>query len=449
MAKSYLLMLLAFGLSNAQTVTIPDANFKNRLLHTNCASFEDGAPANSFNAPVDTNSDGEIQLSEAIAVKGLRVNTSIMTTTNDILSLEGISNFSNLPYLNCLGNQIAALDVTMMPDLFELNCSYNHLATLDFSGLPQLELVNANRNDITVMPLDDLPVLGSLQANLNLLDALDATGLPALEILNVESNQLATLQIHDMPALREVRAFNNLLTAVDLSGLTALRVLGFGQNLFTGFDLSPLTGLEEFDISSNAIAAIDLTGHTNLNLLYIGNTLVSEIDCSTTGIRYLKCAFNPNLTAINVKNGAISVSDGSTSDIAFVIAEVPLLASICIDDDAAERYSVLITDYNTTGNVTVYTGQDCLTEVTMATTSFEKTQSISIYPNPVNEKLTIETNGNAIESVSVFNSLGQKIGDSAVDSATKTVNVSALSEGTYFLKLTTASGQETKRFIKL
>lgn len=431
-------------------VNIPDVNFKNKLLTANCASFVDGTPADSFNSPVDTNADGEIQVSEALAVKGLRVNTSIMTTTNDLLSLEGIEYFTNLQYLNCIGNQISALDVTMMPDLFEVNCNYNALTTVDFSGLAQLEVATCRRNNLTTVPLDGLASLRILDLNMNQLPALNVTALSSLEQLYCENNLIASLAINDMSTLNEVQAFNNLLSSVNLSGLTGLQKLGLGNNLFTSFDLSLLTGLQELDISSNAISEIDLDGHTNLNLLYIGNTLVSEIDGSTSGLRYLKCAFNLNLTSINLKNGVISTSDADMLDYAFIISETPLLTSICIDDDQNERYSVAITDYNATGNVTVYTGDGCLTEVLMSTASFDDQQSVMIYPNPAKDRLTIETsNGNIIEAVDIFNNLGQKVIDITNASQTKSVDITGLSTGTYFLKATTQNGQQTQKFIKL
>ncbi|MFT3795851.1 leucine-rich repeat domain-containing protein [Flavobacterium sp.] len=427
-------------------VNIPDVNFKNKLLNTNCASFVDGVPSDSYTSKVDTNEDGEIQLTEALAVKGLKVDTSIMTTAGNLQSIEGLQYFTNLQRLSCNGNDLVSLDVTMMPDLLELNCHHNDLTSIDFSGLAQLEMVRCDSNNIASMPLDGLPLLRVLNVSQSNLGQLDATMLPALETLKCDSNQLTSLEIHDLSALREVSAFNNLLSSIDLNGLAGLRILGFGNNLFTSFDLSPLPGLEQFDISSNAISEIDLSGHANLDLLYIGNTLVSQIDCSNTGIRYLKCAFNPNLTSINLKNGAISVSDGSSSDIAFVIAEVPLLTSICIDDNESEEYSVFITDYNTTGNVTVYTGEDCLTEVVMSTTGFNHSKEVVVYPNPTKDRLTIEANGNTIETIVVFNSLGQKVINPEPASS---IDVSRLAAGTYFLKVTTENGQLTQKFIKL
>ena len=73
-----LLFFLTCTFLNAQIVNIPDPNFKNALI-------DEG---------VDTNNDGEIQVSEAEAVLNLNVND------RNISSLEGIQSFINLEELH-------------------------------------------------------------------------------------------------------------------------------------------------------------------------------------------------------------------------------------------------------------------------------------------------------------------------------------------------------------
>jgi hypothetical protein len=69
-----------------------------------------------------------------------------------------------------------------------------------------------------------------------------------------------------------------------------------------------------------------------------------------------------------------------------------------------------------------------------------------IYPNPVKGMLNLETNID-VNELQVFNLLGQKVIDGY---KTKSINVSTLSEGTYFLKIleTNNSVFKTIRFIK-
>ncbi|HLA56303.1 MAG TPA: hypothetical protein VK623_09395 [Flavobacterium sp.] len=68
MKKFYILVgisLFSFSV-NAQIVTIPDANFKNALVNYLCVAFGEQDAHDA-----DTNNDGEIQLSEALAVENL------------------------------------------------------------------------------------------------------------------------------------------------------------------------------------------------------------------------------------------------------------------------------------------------------------------------------------------------------------------------------------------
>ena len=64
------LTLMTFCFSQAQIVNIPDANFKNTLVNSNCVDINgDG----NGDIDADSNNDGEIQQAEAEAVIGLNV----------------------------------------------------------------------------------------------------------------------------------------------------------------------------------------------------------------------------------------------------------------------------------------------------------------------------------------------------------------------------------------
>ena len=75
----------------------------------------------------------------------------------------------------------------------------------------------------------------------------------------------------------------------------------------------------------------------------------------------------------------------------------------------------------------------------------EVTSSLNIYPNPVNDKLYIETEMN-VEEVSIFDIYGRQ--QSIVNSQQSIVDVSNLNGGVYFVKVRTDNGEVVKRFIK-
>src|SRR6478609_1320990 len=97
MKKIYFLVtFLATFYTQAQIVNIPDANFKAKLLAASTsqsiASIEtpdSNGQVGSYSA-IDTNNDGEIQVSEALLIKWLNISSPTIT------SLTGVNSFSNL-----------------------------------------------------------------------------------------------------------------------------------------------------------------------------------------------------------------------------------------------------------------------------------------------------------------------------------------------------------------
>ncbi|MDI1355193.1 MAG: T9SS type A sorting domain-containing protein [bacterium] len=70
---------------------------------------------------------------------------------------------------------------------------------------------------------------------------------------------------------------------------------------------------------------------------------------------------------------------------------------------------------------------------------------VKLYPNPANDFLTIEANGYRIDKVEVINLLGQTVIENTVNLATAELNVSDLTSGTYFVKVTVNNNSVTKK----
>ena len=70
--------------------------------------------------------------------------------------------------------------------------------------------------------------------------------------------------------------------------------------------------------------------------------------------------------------------------------------------------------------------------------------SFTIYPNPATEMVNIELqDGVILESVTIYNNLGQKI--KTINQ--NTVDVSTLAKGLYFLEVTTNQSKASKKVI--
>jgi len=134
-----LLFFFCFSIAKAQIVNIPDANFKAKLISLG----------------IDSNSDGEIQNSEALATHSLNVPNS------NISNLTGIESFINLYDLNCSYNQLTNLNISNLTNLDYFDCSHNQLTNLNITGLTNFRTFNCSFNQLTNLDLSNIVIGGN------------------------------------------------------------------------------------------------------------------------------------------------------------------------------------------------------------------------------------------------------------------------------------------------
>ena len=136
MEKSYYLLFAFFMFSgvNAQIINFPDANFKTKLLSTNIG-INDAIGLYGNSIKIDSNNNGEIEVSEALEVYQLYVSES------NISDLTGINVFSNLRALYVIGNNLSTLDLSGLKNLEQLQCQRNSLTSLNIDNLNKLNIV--------------------------------------------------------------------------------------------------------------------------------------------------------------------------------------------------------------------------------------------------------------------------------------------------------------------
>lgn len=198
------LLLLITGVSGAQSIVVPDANFKAKLLSS--SAFNNVAKDSSGDSiAIDANGDGIITAGEAEEVRELNVSGSSIT------SLEGIEYFIDLRILDCSDNQIVTADLTTLEDLRAFYCANNAVTSITF----------ASNNDIRW-----------LDCSQNQLASLQVTNLDGLETLNCGDNQLSVLDVSGLDYLNELRCHDNNLTTLDLNTNTGLIFLAcYGNDL--------------------------------------------------------------------------------------------------------------------------------------------------------------------------------------------------------------------------
>ncbi|MFN7675690.1 T9SS type A sorting domain-containing protein [Flavobacterium sp.] len=313
MKKLFYILILITGMTNAQIVNIPDANFKAKLLAADVSN--DTAYGNGGYIKIDANNDGEIQVLEAQSIDSLDVHFS------GIYDLTGVSSFNNLKGLNCNSNQLTDLDLssltslkklycssnsisnlnlTGLTNLIFLGCSYNQLSTLNLATVSSLEYLSCNINSLTSLNIAGLTNLQTLNCNYNQLPSLNFSGLINLKDLYCTDNLLTDINVSGLINLQTLQCINNQLTSLDLAGLNNLTTIGTGNNQLVSLNVTGLTSLIELNCFNNLLTTLNATGLTNLKYLYCDSNQLSDLDVSGSfGLITLSCNSN-QLSSLNV-----------------------------------------------------------------------------------------------------------------------------------------------------
>jgi hypothetical protein len=127
--------------------------------------------------------------------------------------------------------------------------------------------------------------------------------------------------------------------------------------------------------------------------------------------------------------------------VAFKIKTKPTL----VLGDTFSNLANIYFDYN----FPIITNTATTTIQTLGAPTFDFDANFTLYPNPAKNEITISAkNEMELNSVEVYNTLGQLILVVANAENTSTIDVSALLSGTYFVKINTDKGVSSSKFIK-
>ena len=143
------------------TVTPPSGGGDSIAI--NASNFPDPDFRTYVKAEFDKDNNNCLSESERNAVTEIDVDNKGITT------LEGISYFPNLFYLNCKKNQLTELDVSKNPALWGLECDENQLSSLDVSQNAKLVYLYCNSNNLTSLDVNQTAVT-TLYADDNQID---------------------------------------------------------------------------------------------------------------------------------------------------------------------------------------------------------------------------------------------------------------------------------------
>ena len=528
--KTSILSLLSLG-TFAQTVNIPDANFKAFLLGQ---------------ASINTNSDSEIQVSEAMNFNG-----SIAISNLGIADLTGIEFFPNITGLTCDFNNLTSLDVSANTSLISLICNNNSIISLNTTGCTLITSIAASSNNITSVDFSTNTALQIANVGINNLTSLDltsnvnltdvycfnnnltslnvangnntnisgfvATGNSSLSCIQVDDvaystanwtnidpgasfslncctvtipdanfkaylvgntsintnadseiqcseassftgtincqnmnisdltgieaftsltsllcgdNPLGTIDVSQNMALMTFQPYNNNLSTLDITANTALGNLVCFGNSFTTLDVSQNTSLNLFVCRKNNLTTLDVSNNPSLSIFICDSNDLTSLDLSAnTGLTNFNCSYN-DLTTLNLSN-----VDPTTSSLD--ATSNPNLTCITVDD-------VSIAQTNWTNiDVTASFSTNCNTTSTHK--DYPILKEVNIYPNPVQNQLKIEYEGE-ITNTAIIDANGKIV---KTFNTSSTLDVSELDGGVYFLQIFSKESVITERFLKM
>ncbi|MFT5891646.1 MAG: putative repeat protein (TIGR01451 family) [Dokdonia sp.] len=306
--KKITLLLFIFiqGAIQAQIIDFPDENLKNALLTNTIV--------------IDTNNDGEIQVSEAVNYS----NNRLVLQNEEITSILGVEYFINVDEFFFTNNDIGEADVSLLHWAKTIGLWNNDLSEIDLSSNLVLESFNIGGSNLTELDISNNLQLTNLTIAGNPISSIDTsandllylnisgTGFTTLDDFanenNLESLRIAGTQITDpplsiFPNLQRLDIRNMSLGQIDLSQVPLLVEIFAGDSGLSSLDVSNNLLLHRLFLSGGNITEIDLSNNINLHMLNLGNSALEYLDISNNPNICHIFIYGDNLTYINARNG--------------------------------------------------------------------------------------------------------------------------------------------------
>ena len=421
----------------------------------------------------------------------LSQNTDLKTLDcgwNQMVNLD-ISGCGVLEYLNCENNDLTNLDVTVSSQLEELLCDNNDIVGLDFSYCPAIKQIHADWNQLTCLNLKNIdfnvffaPNFGynfsffqwpqpstscvEVDDSVFVMQHFGPNAVGPIGILNqMDFNQNVTFTSNCNYPSSCFAPFPASQYTIIPDSLFELRLMSLGHDsIHDGYVLkSNIMNIDSLDISSFGI--YELTGiedFTNLKYLNCsGNQIVNLNLSQNSALSYLDCSNNQinNLLFSQKKaqSNLITLNCNQNQILTLDAASKTLLASLSCDNNLLTDLNIsngnnlnlsyfsainnpnlnCITVDNSTWSANNWTNIDsqCFFSNNCSTVSVEtinRSTSLSVYPNPTKENITISVNNfNGNIQTEVYDLIGNRLQISNEN----TISLSDYARGIYLLKV--------------
>ena len=428
-----------------------------------------------------------LDVSNNVALYDIIANNTQLTTID-------VSNNTQLVWLMLNYNQLTNLDVSKNTSLGVLTCAYNQLTTLDVRNNIALIQLGIPGNQLTDIDLKNNTALQAINVSNNQIKELDLSHLYSLNYLFCDSNQLTTLDVtynaleflhcqhNQLKTLKGIKLFTNDCIATHNQLLFSQYALSprpfqfFPQNTIQGGDIyyfdsidlgteyfvkGYFTQFRWFDITDGNEQALELEGTSGI--FYLTEDMVGKrLRCKMTN-QFFTCEDfclvyevtvrgNKNIITASAGNngtidpsGDVLVEHGENQTFIFTPKENYVVDSLWVDDIFTPHTTQSYTFENVTSNHTIHV--TFLPNFSII--DYDSEMNIKIFPNPTTGQLIIENYEFEITNIEIFDVFGRKL----LPFASKifpqhTLDISHISSGIYFVKITTEQGETVKKLVK-
>ncbi len=243
------------------------------------------------------------------------------------------------------------------------------------------------------------------------LDALDCNGEGSSGVL---PNFITSLDISNNAELEYLWCGENMFNALDVSNNDALLYLACNQNLLTSLDVSNNPKLEKLRCWNNQLTSLTVLNDTVLtDLICFGNLLTSLDISRSTSLKALNISYMPTLYEV-----CVWTMPFPPEGVELTVTNSP---NICFADTCGSC-GVGVNEYRPSG--------------------------FSLYPNPLKNILTVETNTTGQYSLIITSINGKLLYSNTMEGSTYQIDLSSFQKGLYFITIRSSDYIRTDIIIK-
>lgn len=337
------------------------------------------------------------------------------------------------------------VDTTGSPNaFFTANCSYHTVYIPDTSFLFILlkQKVDINRDSlisygeaeaVRELNLGGLPNSGGYCFGKT--HIIDYTGIEAfanLTFLDCSCGDADSLDLSNNKFLEHLNCMGNQLNYLNVSENFVLTELLCNNNQLTTLDVSNSIALNNLQLIGNQLTNLDISNNPDLTYLNCENNLLEELNLSNNlKLEYLNCGFNPFLT-LDLSNNV---------HLTFIrLIQIPNLGEVCVWTSPFPPEGVNV--YTTYSPNVSFTTNCSVTGLAQ-----KQLFDFLIYPNPVKDKLIIETGSISSYLIELLSMNGEILFKAKINKAHYVIKLSSFPKGLYLLSVQSDKSKQVKKVI--